>query len=176
MRERNDVRTRYTARHAGKYTAHGEIRRRRIFLFRGDLTRLGRFLFLFIEKQISESSLAEISPRRELKCNLFAPRTRGNSGFDLIGTAISLFFFGIIFELALRSGTRDEDSRLQAARTILSSVRGYCARARADESLASTASMQRCHSHTCEHLRYLDISNWLASTKRRAWTRLDRVA
>jgi len=69
MRERNDVRTRYTARHAGKYTAHGEIRKRRIFLFRSDF-ELGRFLFLFIEKRISESSLAEISPRRGTQVQL----------------------------------------------------------------------------------------------------------
>jgi len=47
-----------------------------------------------------------------MKCNLFVPNAK-QFRVDLINSAVSLFFFGIISEPAVRSGTRDEDSRLE---------------------------------------------------------------
>lgn len=53
-----------------------------------------------------------------MKYNLFVSNAR-QFRVDLIDSAASLFFFGITSELAVRSGTRDEDSRLERPTRVL---------------------------------------------------------
>lgn len=78
-----------------------------------------------------------------MKCNLLVSNAR-QFRVDLIDSAASLFFFGIISEPAVRSGTRDEDSRLNRPTRVFEHIHGTLTQSTRHELLAGE---EQCLSH-----------------------------